>query len=87
MEFPDLVVLTAESAFDILNLLTGTVDRSGAGAGGANTMLWNTQGQLVSVSTNGAFAESYAYDPPPSTRSATRTVCPKMNPRERIGIR
>jgi len=23
---------------------------------------WNTQGQLVSVATNGAFAESYAYD-------------------------
>jgi RHS repeat-associated protein len=27
------------------------------------TLAWNTLGQLVSVSTNGALAESYAYDP------------------------
>ena len=27
------------------------------------SLSWDTQGQLVSVSTNGTFAESYAYDP------------------------
>jgi len=32
-------------------------------AGVAHALSWNLRGQLVSVSTNGAFAESYTYDP------------------------
>ncbi|MBQ9432012.1 MAG: RHS repeat-associated core domain-containing protein, partial [Kiritimatiellae bacterium] len=41
----------------------GRVTRTVNGRGQLLDLAWNLQRQLVSVSTNGVFAESYAYDP------------------------
>jgi RHS repeat-associated protein len=43
--------------YDVAGTVTNMI-RDGA----TLALSWNTQGQLISVSTNGAFAESYAYD-------------------------
>jgi RHS repeat-associated protein len=45
--------------YDAAGNVTSMVSRAGVRL----ALTWNTLGQLVSVSTNGAFAESYAYDP------------------------
>ena len=41
----------------------GRVTRTVNGRGQLLDLSWNLQGELVSVSTNGVFAEGYAYDP------------------------
>ena len=41
----------------------GRVTRTVNGRGQTLDLTWNLQGELTSVSTNGAFAEGYAYDP------------------------
>ena len=41
----------------------GRVTRTVNGRGQVLDLAWNLQGELVSVSTNGVFAEGYAYDP------------------------
>ncbi|MBQ7190163.1 MAG: hypothetical protein IJR99_12175 [Kiritimatiellae bacterium] len=41
----------------------GRVTRTVNGRGQLLDLAWNLQGELVSVSTNGVFAEGYAYDP------------------------
>ena len=41
----------------------GRVTRTVNGCGQVLDLAWNLQGELVSVSTNGVFAEGYAYDP------------------------
>ena len=57
-------------AHDAAGCVTSIVSSAGLGGGGASppgeplvrTLSWNSLYQLVSVSTNGAFAEGYAYD-------------------------
>ncbi|MDD4018291.1 MAG: RHS repeat-associated core domain-containing protein [Kiritimatiellae bacterium] len=47
-------------AYDAAGCVTSIVSASSASS--ARKLTWNAQRQLVSVSTNGVFAESYAYD-------------------------
>jgi RHS repeat-associated protein len=64
-----LACVAHDTAGNITNMVRGGVTLA---------LSWNTQGQLTSVSTNGVFAESYAYDPlgrRSSTTGGGGTIC------------